>query len=82
MIPQVHFYQPRFKFWGWKQMQKSSQVKCIMKGGTLIVQHDIIGARDSHDIGATRSAEQSEKIIHVILVGFGMIGIAHITTHR
>jgi len=45
------------------------------------VQHDVVRAGNAHDIGAAGRAEQREQHIHVVLVGLGVIGVAHVHAH-
>ena len=53
-----------------------------MKGRGLVIQHDVIRARYAHHESQARCRQQGHKVIHVILVGFGVIGVANIDTHR
>lgn len=49
-----------------------------MEGSTLVVQHDVVRARNTHDERDTRGTEQRQQRVHVVLIGFGVIGVAHV----
>nr|GFB79129.1 hypothetical protein [Tanacetum cinerariifolium] len=59
-----------------------AHVQRIVEGGGLIAEHDIIGPRNAHDIVAAGHAEQRQQRIHIVLVGLGVVGVAHIHAHR
>ena len=52
-----------------------------MKGGRLVVEHDVVGPGNAHDEVAAGHAEQGEQGIHVVFVGFGVVGVAHVHAH-
>ena len=47
----------------------------------MVVEHDVVGARNAHHKIATGDAQQGQQNIHVVLVGFGMVGVANVTAH-
>jgi hypothetical protein len=53
-----------------------------VKGRTLVVQHDVVGAGHAHDVGAARRRQHRQQGVHVVLVGLGMVGVAHVASHR
>src|SRR5581483_1621122 len=73
--------EPLGEFRSWPQPQDASNIQRIMVAGALIIQHDVIGARNAHDEGDSRGAEESENTVHVILVGFGVVGVTDIHAH-
>ncbi len=52
-----------------------------MKRGGLVVEHHVVRARDAHDEVDARRAEQGQQHVHVVLVGFGVVGVADVATH-
>ena len=63
-------------------MERLAEIMAVVKTGGLIVQHDVIGARDAHDVIAAGDAEQREQGVHVVLVGLGVVGITDVAAHR
>ena len=53
-----------------------------MIAGGLIVQHDIIRARNAHEVVASSRRKQQQQIIGRILVGLRVVGVTDIATHR
>ena len=64
------------------QSQHLPRVERVVKRSGLVVEHDVIRAGNTHDEGDARDAEQRQQDIHVILVGFGMVRVADIASHR
>ena len=53
-----------------------------MKRRALVVQHHIVGARHTnHEIHAG-IGQQHHQVVHVVLVGLGMVGVADVASHR
>ena len=52
-----------------------------MERRALIIQHDVIGARDAHDEVHACDTEQREQRIHIVLVRFGVVGVTDIAAH-
>ena len=78
----VHFFQPCLELGGGAEAQDLPQVVAVVEAGGLVVEHDVIGARDAHDVIAASNAEEGEQGIHVVLIGLGVIGVADVATHR
>ena len=74
--------QPGFEFRRRAQLERVADVERVVERGALIVEHDVVGARHAHDIGAAGDAEQRQQLVHVVLVGVGMVGVADVDTHR
>ena len=53
-----------------------------MKRGGLVVEHDVVRARDAHDEVDPGHPQQRQQGVHVVLIGFGMVGVADVTAHR
>lgn len=51
-----------------------------MKRSALVIEHDIVGTGYAHDKCHPGGAQQRHQIIHIILIGFSMIGITNIAT--
>ena len=52
-----------------------------MEGCALVVEHDVIRAGDAHDVVDAGGAEHREQGVHVVLVGFGVVGVADVAAH-
>ena len=52
-----------------------------MKGGALVVQHDVVGSRDTHDEVASSDGEKGKECVHVVLISLGMVCVADIDAH-
>jgi len=77
----AHFLQPGFEFGGGFQAHDLAEVVAVVKTRALVTEHDVVGAGDAHDEVATGDAEEREQRIHVVLVGLGMVGVAHVNPH-
>ncbi len=53
-----------------------------MKRCALIAEHDVVSAWHTHDEIDTGRHQKREQHIHVVLIGFCMIGITDIAAHR
>ena len=62
--------------------ERLADIEDVVERQALIVQHDIVGAGNRDDEGDARRAQQRQQRIHVVLVGFGMIGVADVAAHR
>jgi hypothetical protein len=78
----THALQPVLELWGRFQAQALPGIERIVEGGGLVVEHHIVGAGDAHDEVDPRHAEQGEQHVHVVLIGFGVIGVADVAAHR
>ena len=59
-----------------------AQIERVMERSALIGQHDVVGARNAHDVIAAGDAQQGQQIVHVVLVRLGMVGVADVAAHR
>ena len=57
-------------------------VEGIVKRRALVVQHDVVRARHAHDVVASGRAQQGQQRVHVVLIGFRVIGVADVAAHR
>ena len=73
--------QPGFEFGRGAQTQELTKIKRIVERACLVIEHDVVTTGHAHDVVHARRAEQRENGVHIVLVGFGMIGIADIATH-
>ena len=78
---QTHAFEPRLKFGRASKPECIAQIERVMKGRALIIQHDIVGPGHPHDEIDTRHAEQGQERIHVVLIGFCMVGVTDIAAH-
>ena len=54
----------------------------VVKRSRLVAEHNIVRARNTHDEVAARRAQQQQQVVHVVLVGFGVVGVANVAAHR
>ena len=47
----------------------------------MIVEHDVVRAGDPHHKGTARHTQQRQQVIHIVLVGFSVVGITNVTAH-
>jgi len=52
-----------------------------VEGGALVVEHDVVCAGDAHDVVDAGGAEHGEEGVYVVLVGFGVVGVADVAAH-
>ena len=81
-VGDLHSFQPHFKFRRPLQVQQSTQIKRIVKRCALIIQHNVIGARHTHDEIDPGRDKQRQQRVHVVLIGFGVVGVADVAAHR
>ncbi|SLE75195.1 Uncharacterised protein [Mycobacteroides abscessus subsp. massiliense] len=53
-----------------------------MERQALISEHDIVGTRHRDHKSDARGGEHGEQHIHIIGIGFGMVGVADVHSHR
>ena len=53
-----------------------------MERGRLIIQHDVIRSGHTHDKGHPCGRKQRQQVVHVVLIGLGMVGIADVDAER
>ena len=73
--------EPCFELGGWTQVEEAAEVECIVEGGALVVEHDVVCAGDAHDVVDSGGAEHGEECVHVVLVGLGVVGVADVAAH-
>ena len=66
---------------GGAQVEQAAEVEGVVEAGALVVEHDVVGAGDAHDVVDAGGAEQGEEGVHVVLVGFGVVGVADVAAH-
>lgn len=81
IFEEPHPFQPSLKFRCRPFPEHLPNEQRVMEGGALVGQHDVITPRDSHDVVTSGYAEQGEEVVHVVLVGLGMVGVANVTPH-
>lgn len=59
-----------------------AQTNNVMERQALIIEHDVVCARYRDDEVHAGIGKREGKQIHIVLIGFGMVGVAHIDTHR
>ena len=53
-----------------------------MERRRLIIEHDVVGAGNAHDVVDARRAEQRQQDVHIVLIGFGVVRVADVAAHR
>ena len=48
----------------------------------LVAEHNVVGARHAHHEIDSGGDQKRQQRVHIILVGFGMVGVADIDSHR
>ena len=64
------------------EAQQAPQVERVVERRALVVEHDVVGAGHAHDEGQPGGAEQRHQGVHVVRVGFGMVGVADVAAQR
>ena len=77
----AHLLQPSLKLRRALQAQRLAQIQRIVKGGALIVEHHVVGTGHAHDEVDAGDAEQGQQRIHIVLIGFGVVGVADVAAH-
>ena len=73
--------EPGFEFGRRAEAEESAQIERVVKRGALVVEHDVVGAGHAHDVVDAGGAEQGEQRVHVVLIGFGVVGVADVAAH-
>ena len=81
-VGEAYPLQPILEFRSASPTERLADIENVVKRQALIVQHDVVGAGNRDDEGDARGAQQRQQRIHVVLIGFGMIGVADIASHR
>ncbi len=81
-IRQPDALQPFLKLRRTLQSQRLAHIKCVMERCRLVVEHDVVGTRNTHNEVHTSRPKQCQQNIHVVLIGFRVVGITNVATHR
>lgn len=73
--------EPGFELGGWAEVEEAAEVEGVVEGCALVVEHDVVGSGDAHDVVDACGAEHGEEGVHVVLVGFGVVGVADVAAH-
>ncbi len=73
--------EPGFEFGSGAEVEEAAEVEGVVEGCALVVEHDVVCAGDAHDVVDAGGAEHGEECVHVILVGFGVVGVADVAAH-
>jgi len=73
--------EPGFELGGWAEIEEAAEVEGVVEGGALVVEHDVVCAGDAHNVVDACGAEHGEECVHVVLVGFGVVGVADVAAH-
>jgi len=82
LVDDPHLLQPELKFRRTPQPEHLAQVERVVERHALVVEHDAVGAGNAHDKVHARNPQQREQRIHVVLVNFGLAGVAYVASHR
>ena len=81
ILKNTHVSEPLFELRSRPKPECTAREKSIMERRGLVIQHDVIRARNPHDEGATSYTQQGQQIVHVILVRVSMIGVTDVAAH-
>jgi hypothetical protein len=73
--------EPGFELGSGAEVEEAAEVEGVVEGCALVVEHDVVCAGDTHDVVDACGAEHGEECVHVVLVGFGVIGVADVAAH-
>jgi hypothetical protein len=73
--------EPGFELGSGSEVEEAAEVERVVEGGALVVEHDVICSGDSHDVVDTGGAEHGEERVHIVLIGFGVVGVADVAAH-
>ena len=74
-------FEPLLELGGGAEVEELAEGEGVVERGALVVEHDVVGSRNAHDVVDTGGAEHEEERVHVVLVGLGVVGVANVTTH-
>src|SRR5882762_10653716 len=74
--------QPIVELRGPLQAEQIADIERVVERGGLIIQHHVVGPGHPHDEGHAGSGEQRQQIVHVVLVGLGMVGVTDVHAER
>ena len=72
---------PGFELGGGAEIEQPAEVEGVVEACALVVKHDVIGSGDSHDVVDPGGAKGGEEGVHVVLIGFGVVGVADVDSH-
>jgi len=78
----AHALKPDFEFRRAPQPENLAYIELVVEGRGLVVQHDVVRARNPDDVIYPRRSKKRQKRVHVVLIRFGMVGVADVATHR
>nr|GFD00855.1 hypothetical protein [Tanacetum cinerariifolium] len=78
----VHARQPILELRRRAQAQGLACVQCVVKRGGLVIEHHVVRPRNAHDEIDPGHPEQGQQHVHVVLIGFGVVGVANVAAHR
>ena len=73
--------EPGFELRRGPEAEDAAQIERVVKAGALVVEHHVVGAGHAHDVVHSGRAQQGEQRVHVVLVGFGVVGVADVAAH-
>jgi len=73
--------EPGFELGSGTEVEDAAEVKGVVKGGALVVEHDVVSSGDTHDVVDACGAEHGEESVHVVLVGFDVVGVTNVAAH-
>src|SRR5712671_7337737 len=74
--------QPVVEFRRPLQAEQVADIEGVVERGGLVVQHDVVGAGHPHDEGDAGCRKQGQQVVHVVLVGLGMVGVTDVDAKR
>src|SRR5882757_665547 len=81
LIGDVHAMEPCLELGSTFEAEQFTQIKSIVEGCALVVEHNVVCAGDADDEVNARITEQSEQGVHVVLISLSVVGVADIDTH-
>ena len=73
--------EPGFELRCGAEAEETAEVEGVVEAGALVVEHDVVRAGNAHDVVDAGGAEHGEQRVHVVLVGFGVVGVADVAAH-
>src|SRR6266446_1849681 len=81
-IGEPYAKQPIVELRGAFQPEQIADIERVVERSRLIVQHDVIRSRHPHNEGYAGSGEQRQQIVHIVLVGLGVVGVTDVHAER
>ena len=81
-VGEAHPPQPILEFRSASPTERLADIEDVVERQALIVQHHVVSAGNRDNKGDPADAQQRQQHIHIVLIGFGMIGVANIASHR